>query len=408
MDYKNYRNMRLKCRLTQKDVADNLGISHVYVSQIESGKKKPSQKLAERLINLYESILNAVHRNDDLNAIFDWVRIRFPTNNWQAICEDILCMNPDLFFYKHTNKYGYVECYYYGNIQILNSKKGDSRGVLIDMSGQGCRNYEVVLDELSDRWQDFFTRCFDIGKGVFTRLDCALDDKKEIISIPKFAEKWRKGYLKSDFKLIRVIDERLTKENSENGMTIYFGSRNGTIHFAFYQKNYEQAKKYKVPIEDIEVKNRYEIRLMNEKANRFVEEFLSNFDCALLIRSIINKYVVFFDYDKYRKEFVVSKEWQDLLQETISIDFSMEPKEVSFEKSYRWMNYQGGRVLKKLQLYGEYTGEDLIEQIIKNAELSEEDEKQVEQATTESSNVVVVDKGYLNKKTGQLFGGTYG
>lgn len=81
---------------------------------------------------------------------------------------------------------------------------------------------------------------------------------------------------------------------------------------------------------------------MDEKANRFIDEFLTYYDCSLLIRSIIDKYVTFFDYDKYRKELVVSKEWNELLKETIDVDFSMEPKEVSFEKSYRWMNYQGG------------------------------------------------------------------
>lgn len=105
---------------------------------------------------------------------------------------------------------------------------------------------------------------------------------------------------------------------------------------------------------------------------------------------------------------VVSKEWNELLKETIDVDFSMEPKEVSFEKSYRWMNYQG-RVLKKLRLYGEYTGEDLIEKIIENAELSDEDEMQVEQATTDSANIVILEGiGYLNRETGQIFGGSYG
>lgn len=409
MESKNYKELRLKCGLTQSKAAKDLGISREFINRIESGKKNPSEELAGRLNEYYRSFLNAIQTTDDVTAIFDWVRVRFPTNDWQMICEKVLCIDPDLFFYKHTGKYGYVECYYYGNIQILNSKNGDSRGVLVDMSGQGCRNYEVVLDELNQRWHEFFSRCRDIGKGTFTRLDCALDDKKEIISIPKFADKWRKGYLKTDFKVVKVIDERLMKNNSDNGMTIYFGSRNGTIHFAFYQKDYEQAKKKKIAKEDVEVKNRYEIRLMDEKANRFIDEFLTYYDCSLLIRSIIDKYVTFFDYDKYRKELVVSKEWNELLKETIDVDFSMEPKEVSFEKSYRWMNYQGGRVLKKLRLYGEYTGEDLIEKIIENAELSDEDEMQVEQATTDSANIVVLEGiGYLNRETGQIFGGSYG
>ena len=83
------------------------------------------------------------------------------------------------------------------NFLIINDKKG--------LKYLYRNQYEVVLDELNQRWHEFFSRCREIGKGTFTRLDCALDDKKEIISIPKFADKWRKGYLKTDFKVVKVI-----------------------------------------------------------------------------------------------------------------------------------------------------------------------------------------------------------
>ena len=35
---------------------------------------------------------------------------------------------------------------------------------------------------------------------------------------------------------------------------------------AFYEKDYEQYKKHDIPIADAEVKNRFEIRLKNERA----------------------------------------------------------------------------------------------------------------------------------------------
>ena len=275
---------------------------------------------------------------------------------------------------------------------------------MIELSGEGCRNYEEILDTLNENWKDFFTRCRTIPDCNFTRVDCALDDKLEIVRIEDLIEKKNKGYIKTKFKVVRSIDEQQGQTYENNGKTIYFGSRKGTIHFAFYQKNYEQAKKLKKKPEDFDVKNRYEIRLMDHKANVFIEEYLMKYDCALLVRSVLDSYVTFLDYDKNKKELVESKSWRNLIRNTTDIDFRLDPKSVSFEKSFRWLDFQGGRTLKKLKAYSDFVGDDLIKRIIENAELTEEDLSQIEQVTRDSEEVVLLDekKALLNVKTGEL------
>ena len=50
------------------------------------------------------------------------------------------------------------------------------------------------------------------------------------------------------------------------GNTLYIGSLQSEVYFCIYEKDYEQYKKNDIPIEDAEVKNRFEIRLKNERA----------------------------------------------------------------------------------------------------------------------------------------------
>lgn len=409
MDGENLKCLRLKTGLTLTDVSDQIGIDPSLLSKYERGKRKISSEVADRLTEFYHYILNHIEQNDYLEAKFDWVRVRIRTNNWHAVMASLLHIDPDEFIYKHSGKFGYVECYTYGSIQVFNSVKGDSRGVMIELSGQGCREYESILNELSETWRDFFQRCIETGTANFTRIDCALDDKKEIVSIPDLIEKYRKGHYETLFRTGKAIDERdmkTKKQESKNaGATLYLGSRQGTIHFAFYQKNYEQAKKLKVAIEDIEVKNRYEIRMMNKKANYFVDQFLNNHNAALLVRSVINRYVTFYDYDRNKKELVLSKKWHELIQSTVDVDFKMEPREVSLEKSFRWFRYQVGRVYKMAKLYGEKTGDDFLAKTFEEVELSEDDEKVLDQAVKDSADVIFVDRvGFMNRETGEVLG----
>ena len=50
------------------------------------------------------------------------------------------------------------------------------------------------------------------------------------------------------------------------GNTLYIGSLQSEVYVCIYEKDYEQYKKHDIPSADAEVKNRFEIRLKNERA----------------------------------------------------------------------------------------------------------------------------------------------
>ena len=101
------------------------------------------------------------------------------------------------------------------------------------------------------------------------RLDLAINDKTGILNIPVLTEKCQQEECISVFRSFKSYrsGELVRKEEKEcMGNTLYIGSLQSEVYFCIYEKDYEQYKKNDIPIEDAEVKNRFEIRLKNERA----------------------------------------------------------------------------------------------------------------------------------------------
>ena len=59
------------------------------------------------------------------------------------------------------------------------------------------------------------------------------------------------------------------------GHTLYIGCLKSEVCFCCYEKNYEQYTKLGIPIEEAHIKNRFEIRLKDERAYYAVCELLT-------------------------------------------------------------------------------------------------------------------------------------
>ena len=158
MTGKELKAMRLKTGLSQREVAKAMSISHSSLSLYEVERRKISEELAERLIKFYQS----VETNEYLEAHFDYMRVCFPTNNHVKVIEEVLKLDYDLFVFKETKLYGYREMYFYGDIRVLNSDPMTDRGVLIELAGQGCRNYEVFFRRVARKLEGLYSSMFSI------------------------------------------------------------------------------------------------------------------------------------------------------------------------------------------------------------------------------------------------------
>ena len=87
--------------------------------------------------------------------LFDYVRIRFPTTDVQQVVENILQLKLSYFLHEDYGFYSYSEHYALGDIFVLCSHELD-KGVLVELKGRGCRQFESYLLAQQRSWYEFF------------------------------------------------------------------------------------------------------------------------------------------------------------------------------------------------------------------------------------------------------------
>ncbi|PWZ72571.1 Cro/Cl family transcriptional regulator, partial [Staphylococcus pseudintermedius] len=83
-----------------------------YLSDIETGKAVPTQQVKEDLLNDLERL----NPDNPLEMLFDYVRIRFPTNDVAQIIGEVLRLNMDYMLHEDFGYYSYPEHYPLGDI----------------------------------------------------------------------------------------------------------------------------------------------------------------------------------------------------------------------------------------------------------------------------------------------------
>lgn len=261
--------------ISQNRLAVIAGISHHQLSNIETGKVIPNKHLQDLLLTSLERL----NPDSPLTMLFDYVRIRFPTLDVRFVIEDILQIKMKHLIHEDYGFYSYTEHYAIGDIFILTSPD-ENKGVLVELKGRGCRQFEAYLLGQNRSWYEFFNDCL-IAKGIMKRLDLAINDKNGILNIPKLTAKCNNGECTSvfrSFKSYRSGELHKREEKDFMGYTLYIGSLQSEVYFCLYEKDYEQYIKNGIPIEESTVKNRFEIRLKNERASLAVEDLLKSQD----------------------------------------------------------------------------------------------------------------------------------
>ncbi len=160
---------RKEYKVTQNKLAIACDLSREYLNKIESGKKVPAKSVMRKIFQQLETF------NPDLplTLLFDYVRIRFPTTNARKIIQEVLHLNFDYMLHEDYAFYSYQEQYVMGDIVVMVSQEED-KGILIEMKGRGCRQFETFLLAQKRSWYDFFETSLKLG-GVMKRLDLAIN-----------------------------------------------------------------------------------------------------------------------------------------------------------------------------------------------------------------------------------------
>ena len=380
---KDYRTHR---HLTRKEMADILTVSKSAISRYESGKRRPDKKTMKE-INRYMPWL--VNDGNPLECVFDYVRVRILDATVDEVITKLLNLNPKTFDDEGHGLLHYDSCLSRGHIKVLydhNRVEGNSKGVLVEMTGQGCREYEVLLSYKKFDWNTFFVTAYQDFKCYFKRIDIAINDYYGIVDIPDLIEKTKRGEIGTRFKKVQfqggieIVNSTGATIMRDSGSSIYFGAPKSNLRIVFYQKDLETFEKTEVYHENyVPIKNRYEIRLMDDYAEDAVLNYC-RFDHSFqsITLGIINSYICYYEptasagaEDRYEP-------WRQLIQDADEIQLKAKPKENNFDHSVTALTKQYGPTLSMLAAYQARTGDNLFEKIISEAKMKRRQEKMLD------------------------------
>lgn len=208
--------------------------------------------------------------------------------------------------------YGYAQRLMYGGISIhyalASDPDSEKTSVMVEMSGQGCREYET-LSSLG-----FMPLFCDIANGdlIVKRLDIAFDDKSEngdkaSLDLGKIAQYTIRQRFVSKWGGGQVVDSFRLGGNDKpmiHALTVQFGSRQSAIMLRIYDKAQERGG-----LDCHWV--RAELVLKDERATGFIAELLSGKPIGELYAGVLRNYLRFIRLDHSRRERCSMVGWWD-------------------------------------------------------------------------------------------------
>nr|WP_281284309.1 replication initiation factor domain-containing protein [Shouchella miscanthi] len=315
----------------------------------------------------------------ELTAMMDYVRVSFKTHDVDLILEKVVHLKKAYMQELESGFYGYIGTFQLDQIKVFYSKPGDSRGILVEMSGKGCRQFETFLKARNKTWFDFFQDCLNLN-GKFSRVDIAIDDRKTYFTVPYLLEKVQNGEAISRFRKSDFNGSVSIKDGSNGGTTLYFGSKKSETYLCFYEKNYEQAEKYDIPIEDMDEWNRYELRMKNERAQKAILSLMKTNQFLDIAMQVVNNYIRFADKDndKPRSKWETSQFWQDFIGDFGRLSLLMSPEEEFYEKTKRWLGNSCAPSMKMVLEADQVLGTNQLSDMVTNAEMTKKQEKMLD------------------------------
>jgi len=190
-------------------------------------------------------------------------------------------------------------------------------GSCLNMSGQGCREFE----EYGTGDYDGLFRLFQRDSSFHvTRLDVAFDDHSGILDIQRLFRDTDNTDGEQEFvSKFRTSDIRKKFVDGRPGITVYHGSKHSDVLIRIYDKAAERG----LPEDQHWV--RVELRLRNERASAFC------FDPAPigeLFRGVLVNYVRYVDdpgTDSNRWRWPMKPYWEDLIEQVGRITLYVKP-----------------------------------------------------------------------------------
>lgn len=290
------RRKRRAYGVAQEWFALQIGMTTKQLRALETGKTELS---IDQRIRIMSAVERFNPENEHWSVMIDYMRIRFKTMDARYVLDKILNIPLKYVISEDGGMYGYSYRFMHGNILVMSSAE-EQKGVLLELRGRGCREFECYLREQQRSWYEFMRDCTAAG-CVFKRIDLAINDHAGLLHVPTLYRKRVSGECVTRLRNVECFvsgrenswetDEDLKMEMDH---TLYLGSKDSDVYFCIYEKAQEQKAKFGKSIEDADILNRFELRLTNNAAENSADALMDSEDAAGTAFSIINNYVALY------------------------------------------------------------------------------------------------------------------
>lgn len=294
--------------------------------------------------------------------IIDWLSFTCKMGNPFEVIE-LAGLGQLNFTESDRGRYGYDNAYTLdGIINVFYSSKRTDMGVHVEMTGQGVRKYETIMEVDKVTWRQVFEHLRTFA--TFSRIDLALDEYEGLVGFADIIKKIERGEQVGRCRSFKVISGR-GSNGEHTGTTIYMGSNKSDLMLRVYEKNYErQAKGYEI---DVPIWNRWELVLKHEKANDFVTRYLEDgYSFGSLFGGILADLIRFVEpgEDTNKSRWQTCTWWSDFLAMAEPIQLKGKEYQPSLAKTLNWIENSTVTAIKGLSAIAKEENVDFLQLLL--------------------------------------------
>lgn len=253
-----------------------------------------------------------------------------------------------------------------------NAPQKYNSGVCVEMTGQGCREYETF--GRAD-WYQLFQACVLRDFNV-TRFDLAFDDFSGIVPMDQVVQKAMFFHFVSLSKSVQILSDCSDGDPDHRGYSVYHGSRSSDVSIRIYDKRAERKRW------DLEHWVRVELQLRHDAAHKVCSLISSGQSVGDVFQGVLHHYL---EYKNPSEDSNKSRwqpcSWYNDLVGTVSDIHLVSTRDVVYnqEKLYDYVIGQAGHAINCAR---QVWGDKFQEYLADAAELPEKYKKLIAEASS--------------------------
>lgn len=307
------------------------------------------------------------------HCLIDYLRCSIPNSKISAVVDEILGIPISEFSseIKGSPYPTYDTCVSFANIKIHSSK--NHKSILIDMSGQACRQYEEYMSRVDGfHWYKLIFLILE-KEGKITRIDLALDIFDESSpSVKTLQDYIKRGQLSTkSYKFVeinsgRILDGRLS------GFTLYIGASPQLLRI--YDKKQERRDNAGEVI-DVDKWVRWELELTGNKAMQVAFQIGKGKPLNVIVKGILAGHYCFKTQPKNSSDFhnknrlPTMRWWQKFIDNIEGITLKVTREKLTLKKKKNWVENSTAKSISMVyesfrRVHGEKYAELYLKELI--------------------------------------------